>query len=80
MNFDTVLSIFLLFFFIDHTWEQVMPVQAIHPWSIMGQLNVQAATAENEELYTLSNIIYIVFQNSYSFPWTFPWEAVVFKS
>ena len=33
----------------------------------MGQLIVQAATAENEDQYTLSNIIYIAFQNSYSF-------------
>ena len=35
--------------------------------SIIGQLNVSAATAENEEQYTFSNIIYIEFQNSYSF-------------
>ena len=35
--------------------------------SIMGQLNVHAAAAENEEQHTLSNIIYIAFQNSYSF-------------
>ena len=34
----------------------------------MGQLNVQAVTAENEEQYTLSNMIYIAFQNSYFFP------------
>ena len=32
--------------------------------SIIGQLNVQA---ESEEQYTLSNIIYIAFQNCYSF-------------
>ena len=35
--------------------------------SIIGQLNIPAATAENEEQYTYSNIIYIGFQNSYSF-------------
>ena len=35
--------------------------------SIMGQLNVPAAAAENEEQYTLSNTIYIAFQNLYSF-------------
>ena len=35
--------------------------------SIIGQLNVQGATAENEEQYTLSNIMYIGFQNSCSF-------------
>ena len=34
--------------------------------SIIGQLQVQTATAENEKQYTLSNIIYIAFQNSYS--------------
>ena len=35
--------------------------------SIIGQLNMPAATAENEERYSFSNIIYIRFQNSYSF-------------
>ena len=35
--------------------------------SIIGQLQVQTATAENEKQYALSNIIYIAFQNSYSF-------------
>ena len=34
---------------------------------IIGQLNVPAATAENEEQYIFSNITYIEFQNSYSF-------------
>ena len=33
----------------------------------IGQLNAPAATAENEEQYTLSNIIDIGFQNSCSF-------------
>ena len=33
----------------------------------MGQLNVLAATAENEEQHTLRNKIYIAFQNFYSF-------------
>ena len=41
--------------------------------SIMGQLNVQAVTAENQEQYTLSNIMYIAFQNSYYFLRSFPW-------
>ena len=35
--------------------------------SIIGQLNISAATAEIEEQYTYGNIIYIGFQNSYSF-------------
>ena len=47
--------------------------------SIISQLNVPAATAENEEQYTLSNIIYIGFQNSYTFLWKFFWWAVVLK-
>ena len=33
----------------------------------MGQLNVLAATAENEEQHTLRNKIYIAFENFYSF-------------
>ena len=35
--------------------------------SIIGQLNVPAGTAENQEHYTMSKTIYIGFQNSYSF-------------
>ena len=35
--------------------------------STIGQLNVTAATAENEEQCTLSNIICIEFQNVYFF-------------
>ena len=41
-------------------------------WNI-GQLNVTAETADNEEQYTLSKIIYIEFQDSYSFLWSFLW-------
>ena len=37
--------------------------------SIIGQLNVPAATAENEEQQTMSNIIYTGFQNT--FLWSF---------
>ena len=33
-----------------------------HKSLIIGQSNIPAATAENEEQYTLSNIIYIAFQ------------------
>ena len=33
----------------------------------ISQLNVPAATSENEEQYTFSRIIYIGFQNPYSF-------------
>ena len=43
--------------------------------STIGQLNVQFATAENEEQYTLSNILYITFQNCYSFLWSFLWSG-----
>ena len=32
--------------------------------SIIGQLNLQAATAGNQEQYTLSNKMYIALQNS----------------
>ena len=35
-----------------------------HKRSIIGQLNEPAATAANEEQYTLSDIIYFGFQNS----------------
>ena len=39
--------------------------------SIIGQLNVKVAATENEEQYTLINIIYIGFQNPFSFLWSF---------
>ena len=35
----------------------------------VSQSNVQAVTAENEEQHTLSNIIYIKFNNCCSFSW-----------
>ena len=35
--------------------------------SIIGQFNTQVATAEYEEQYTLSNTLYIAFENCYSF-------------
>ena len=38
--------------------------------SIIGQLNVPVATVENQEQYTLSNIVYNGFQNFYSFLWS----------
>ena len=66
-----------LCFLIDRTWKQVLSIQAIRP--IIGQLNVSAATTENEEQYTSSNITYTGFQNSYTFLWSFLWLAVVLK-
>ena len=67
LNFNTVLSMFLFLFY----WSHLKAV-AVHfsdsslfcKRSIMSQLNIQAATAENQEEYTLSNLMYIVFQNS----------------
>ena len=45
----------------------------------VGQLNVQAAATENEEQYTLSNIIYMTFQNCYFFLWKFSLKQVSLK-
>ena len=39
--------------------------------STIGHLNVQFATVENEEQYILSIILYITFQNCFSFLWSF---------
>ena len=44
--------------------------------SAMGQLNVLAATAENEEQRTLRNKIYIAFENFYSFFFKFSSKQV----
>ena len=42
----------------------------------MDQLNVLAATAENEEQHTLRNKIYIAFENFYSFFFKFSSKQV----
>ena len=70
LNFCIVLFMFLFLFYSSHL--KVCTVHSSNSFlfcerSIIGQLNIPAATAENEEQYTYSNIIYIGFQNSYSF-------------
>ena len=62
-TFHVYLSFSLIAFAIAHSSNSSL----FRKRSIIGQLNVPAATAENEEQYTFSNIIYIGFQNSYSF-------------
>ena len=47
--------------------------------STIVQLNVQVAIAENEEQSTLSNILYIAFQNCYSLSLKFSLEEVFLK-
>ena len=37
----------------------------------MGQLNIKVVATENEEQYTLTKVLYIVFQTFYSFFWSF---------
>ena len=66
MYFDTVFYMFP-FLFVGCSWKQVLFIQAIPPCSTSDQLNLQDTAAENEEQYTLSNIIYIHFQNCYFF-------------
>ena len=54
------------FFVVDRTWKYVHS-SLFCKRSIIGQLNIPAATAENEERHTYSKMIYTGFQNSYSF-------------
>ena len=69
LNFHTVLFMFPFLFYWSH-----LKVCTVHSSnsslfckrSIIGQLNILAATAANEEQYTYNNRIYIGFQNSYS--------------
>ena len=76
MNFQTVLSISPFLF----NWLH-LKVDTVHSSDsslfckrlIICQLNVPATAAENQEQYTLSNIIYFGFQNYYSFHWSFFW-------
>ena len=65
-SFHVSLSFFLISF------ESMYTIHSSNPAffckrSIIDQFNIPAATAENEEQYTYSNIMYIGFQNSYSF-------------
>ena len=78
VEFHTELSIFP---FLSY-WSPLSTVRSRDSFlfrkkSIICLLNVSAATAENKEQYTLINIIYIVFQNYYSFRWSFLWKASV---
>ena len=64
VNFQTVLPMFVFLFYWSH-----LKAGAVHlsdsslfrKRSIVGQLNVQAAATENQEQYTLSNIIHTLF-------------------
>ena len=79
VNFHTVLSMFpflfywstfrvSLYFLLISLESRYCPFKRS-----IRQLNVPAATAENEEQYNLGNIIYIGFQNSYSSLSSFLW-------
>ena len=76
-NFHAVLSMFLFLYYWSHLKADAFHLSdssLFRKKSIIGQLNVQAATAENQEKYIfLSNIMYIAFQNSCSFPRSFRW-------
>ena len=70
VNFHTVPFMFLFLFLLTALESRYCPSSnsfLFRKSLIIGHLNVPAATAENEEQYTFSNIIYIGFQNSYSF-------------
>ena len=61
------LALLLLFFFffwiaLESRCCQSSDFSLFHKSPTIGQLNVQAVTAENEEQYTLSTTIYIAFQ------------------
>ena len=66
------------FFYNGRTWKQVLLLLCFvlfRKRSNIAQLIVQAATAGNEEQFTLSNIIYITFQNCYFFFWSPLWSG-----
>ena len=64
LYFDTVLSMLPFLFYSSHLKAGAIHASdssLIRKMLIIGKLQVQAATAENEGQYTLSNIIYIAF-------------------
>ena len=60
-------SISFLSIALESRYCPLMQFILVHKGSIIGQLNIPVATTENEQQYTVSNKIYIGFQNSYSF-------------
>ena len=72
--FHTVLSLLFTFlFYWSHLKVGTVPSSNSSFFcktSTIGQLNVSLETAENEEQYTLSNMLYISFQNYYLFLWS----------
>ena len=64
VNFHTVLPMFVFLFYWSHLKAGTVHLRdssLFRKRSIMGQVNVQAATTENQEQYTLSNIIHTLF-------------------
>ena len=69
VNFHTVLYMFSFLFYWLHLKKGTVYSSSsslFRKRSIIGQLNVPAATAENGEQYFFSKVICIGFQNSYS--------------
>ena len=79
--FYTILSMFLFLFHWSHLKAGAVPSSDSYLFrkrSTISQLNVQAATAKNEQQYTLSNRLCIAFQNFYSFFWNvLNWKMLV---
>ena len=65
------------FFFIDHTWKQMLSISVVNPCFVKGRSFV-SWTHKLQQLKIKSNtpcinIMYTAFQNSYSFLKSFPW-------
>ena len=79
--FYTIFSMFLFLFHWSHLKAGAIPSSDSYLFrkrSTIGQLNVQAATAKNEQQYTLSNRLCIAFQKFYSFLWNvLHWKMIV---
>ena len=73
---------FFALFVTDHTRKQKLLINFvfIEDLSAVSQSNIQTAAAKNEEQYTLSNIIYIQFQNCCFFPLGSILKKVLLKS
>ena len=81
-NFHTVLSMFPFLFYWSHLKTGVHSCNSslFRKMSIIGQSNVPARTAKNDEQYFLNKITYIGFQNSYSFLSRFPFCVPFYSS
>ena len=79
VNFHTVLSMFLFLFYWLHLKADAIHLSDSSCFVKGRSVERTSCNSWKWRAYTLSNIMYIAFQNSYPFLRSFPWQAVTLK-